>query len=243
VRATSASGQTSRYPHSSSLRPIGVEFAEVGKRYGSLWALRRLSLRIAPGEFVLLRGPNGSGKSTVLRVAATLARPSTGSVRYPGIEDADEVAIRRCLGLVAHSTMLYDDLSAVENLRFFGALFQIADLPSHADAALAAVGLTDRRDSLVRTFSRGMRQRLALARALLHGPGLLLLDEPATGLDQEAREWLDRTLESLHAAGCTVLMTTHGGEEISGATRTVWLAGGAVVRDSQTVHGAGESAP
>lgn len=242
MSATSVPDQTSRYPGSSSLRPIGVEFADVGKRYGSLWALRRLSLRIAPGEFVLLRGPNGSGKSTLLRVAATLAQPSTGAVRYPGIEDAEAVAVRGSIGLVAHSTMLYDDLSAAENLRFFGALFQLEGLPLRVDAALASVGLADRRDSLVRTFSRGMRQRLALARALLHGPGLLLLDEPATGLDQEAREWLDRTLESLHAAGCTVVMTTHSGEEISAATRTVWLAGGVVVRDSQASHGAGGAA-
>lgn len=242
MSATSASDQTRGHSHSSRLRPIGVEFADVGKRYGLLWALRGLSLRIAPGEFVLLRGPNGSGKSTLLRVAATLARASTGAVRYPGIEAADEVSIRGRIGLVAHSTMLYDDLTAAENLRFFGALFQLADLPSRVDAALASVGLTGRRDSLVRTFSRGMRQRLALARALLHGPGLLLLDEPATGLDQEAREWLDRTLESLHTAGCTVVMSTHSGEEISAVTRTVWLAGGAVVRDSQVAHGAGGAA-
>lgn len=221
---------------------MGVEFADVGKRYGSLWALRGVSLRIAPGEFVLLRGPNGSGKSTLLRVAATLARPSTGAVRYLGVEPADAVAVRGRIGVVAHSTMLYDDLSAAENLRFFGALFQLADLRSRVDAALAAVELTDRRDGLVRTFSRGMRQRLALARALLHGPGLLLLDEPVTGLDQEAREWLDRTLENLHAAGCTVVMSTHGDQEVSAATRAVWLAGGAVVRDSEAVRGAGGTA-
>jgi ABC-type multidrug transport system ATPase subunit len=153
-------------------------------------------------------------------------------VSYPGAEEADAEGIKSRIGLVAHGTLLYDDLTAAENLRFFGALFGLGDLASRTATALASVGLSERSDSLVRTFSRGMRQRLSLARALLHGPGLLLLDEPATGLDQEAREWLDCTLESLHAAGCTVVMSTHADEAGSSATRTVWLSAGAVVRDS-----------
>jgi heme ABC exporter ATP-binding subunit CcmA len=218
-------------------RAVGLSFQDVGKRYGSLWALRYITLRITPGEFVLLRGPNGSGKSTLLKIAATLARPSAGKVAYPGAENADSQSIQARIGLVAHSTMLYDELTATENLRFFGRLFGLADLASRAESALASVGLIDRRDSLVRTFSRGMRQRLSLARAMLHGPGVLLLDEPSTGLDQEAREWLDRTLESLHGAGCTVVMSTHAGEDAAAATRTVWLAGGAVVRDSAVAQG------
>lgn len=216
---------------------MGVEFQGIGKRYGAMWALRRISLRIAPGEFVLLRGPNGSGKSTLLRIAATLARPSAGKVAYLGADTADPLKIRGRIGLVAHGTLLYDDLTAAENLRFFGAMYGLADLRSRAETALASVGLTERRDSLVRSFSRGMRQRLSLARAMLHEPGLLLLDEPSTGLDQEAREWLDRTLESLHEAGCTVVMSTHGEAEGSAATRTVWLAGGAVARDSASEQG------
>jgi len=213
-------------------RPLGIEFREVGKRFGAFWALRRVSLRIAAGEFVLLRGPNGSGKSTLLKIAATLARPSTGSVVYPGAEDQDAAIIKARIGLVAHGTLLYDDLSAAENLRFFGGLYGLADLASRVEAALVSVALSDRRDSLVRTFSRGMRQRLSLARAMLHGPGLLLLDEPATGLDQQAREWLDRTLESLHDAGCTVVMSTHASEAASAATRTLWLSSGRIVRDT-----------
>lgn len=232
MSATPASLSSAHPAPATSSRAIGVEFQDIGKRYGSLWALRRISLRIAPGEFALLRGPNGSGKSTLLRIAATLARPSAGTVRYPGADGAADQAIKARIGLVAHSTMLYDDLTAEENLRFFGGLFGLVDMESRAEAALASVGLADRRDSLVRTFSRGMRQRLSLARAMLHGPGLLLLDEPATGLDQEAREWLDRTLESLHGAGCTVVMSTHAGEDAPAATRTVWLTGGMVVRDS-----------
>lgn len=216
----------------SSGRAVGLDFQNVSKRYGTQWALREISLRIAPGEFVLLRGANGSGKSTLLKIAATLTRPSAGRVSYLGTDASDGLVLKARIGMVAHGTLLYDDLTADENLRFFGSLFGLPSLASRAETALAAVGLSERRDSLVRTFSRGMRQRLSLARAMLHGPGLLLLDEPATGLDQEAREWLARTLESLHHAGCTMVMSTHAEEAAAAATRTVWLAAGCVVRDT-----------
>ncbi len=241
MSATPASSKPPSPTQAESRNAIGVEFQDLGKRYGSLWALRRVSIRIAPGEFVLLRGANGSGKSTLLKVAATLTRPSAGAVSYPGAERTGAQEIRSRIGLVAHGTLLYDDLTAAENLRFFGALFGLGDLAPRTATALASVGLSERANSLVRTFSRGMRQRLSLARAMLHGPGLLLLDEPATGLDKEAREWLDRTLESLHAAGCTVVMSTHADEASNAATRTVWLSGGAVVRDSAAAQ-SGEGA-
>ncbi len=214
------------------MSPIGFQFREVSKRYGAQWALRKVSLQIAAGEFVLLRGPNGSGKSTLLRIAATLTRPSAGEVQYSGAGSNAPRDAKARIGLVAHSTLLYDDLSAAENLRFFGSLFGLRDAGRRAEAALESVGLGGRRDGLVRTFSRGMRQRLSLARALLHGPGLLLLDEPATGLDQEAREWLEHTLTGLHAAGCTVLMSTHTGEPVLAAERSVWLERGQIVRDT-----------
>ncbi len=214
------------------MSPIGFQFSEVSKRYGAQWALRKVSLQIAAGELVLLRGPNGSGKSTLLRIAATLTRPSTGEVRYSNAGRKDPRDAKARIGLVAHSTLLYDDLSAAENLRFFGSLFGLSDAGRRAEAALESVGLAERRDGLVRTLSRGMRQRLSLARALLHGPGLLLLDEPATGLDQEARNWLEHTLAGLHAAGCTVLMSTHAGEPVPAAARSVWLERGQIVRDT-----------
>lgn len=233
VAATSAQRHFGLIP--SSVKPIGVEFQEVSKRYGSQWALRKISLRIAAGEFVLLRGPNGSGKSTLLRIAAALVRPSAGKMGYSGVAGADAHGVKSRIGLVAHSTLLYDDLSAAENLRFFGSLFGLADAIQRAEAALESVGLADRRDDLVRTFSRGMRQRLSLARALLHGPGLLLLDEPASGLDQQAREWLEQTLAGLHAAGCTVLMSTHASESGAAAARSVWLERGQIVRDTADI--------
>ncbi len=212
-------------------RGLAVRLSGVSKRYGTLWALRDVSLEIQPGEFVTLLGANGSGKSTLLKVMALVARPSVGRGEFGArgkLEDG--AAVRARIGFVAHSTMLYDELSALENLEFFGRLYGVDSARQRAKESLAAVGLEERSDSVVRTFSRGMRQRVALARALLHQPGLLLLDEPAAGLDTEGQQWLARLLESLRDAGCTMVMSTHGaGEVASLATRCVRLDAGRVV--------------
>jgi heme exporter protein A len=213
--------------------PTGILFENIEKRYGSLYALRRVTLEICPGECVAFAGRNGSGKTTLLRIAARLVRASSGVVHFlsSGGEAADSGART---GFVAHATMVYDELTAEENLLLFARLQGIAEPRAHAAALLAEVGLLERKGSLVRTFSRGMRQRVAIARALLNEPSVLLLDEPATGLDPEGITWLVNTLRQMRDAGRTILMSLHGESEISAlATRAVRLDAGLVVADTR----------
>jgi heme ABC exporter ATP-binding subunit CcmA len=216
---------------------IEIRLETIDKRYGGLYALRRVSLEIASGECVVFAGRNGSGKTTLLRVVAQLVKPSAGKLTFPLAQNGSAPA-RKNTGFVAHATMVYDELTAEENLLLFARLLGIADAAKRVGLLLREVGLSERRDSLVRTFSRGMRQRVAIARALLHEPSVLLLDEPATGLDPEGVNWLAATLRRLRDAGSTILMSLHGESEISAlATRGVRLDAGAVVADTQAGAG------
>jgi heme exporter protein A len=212
---------------------LGVAFHNVEKRYGSLVALRGVTLEFGAGEFVALLGPNGAGKTTLLRMAALLVQPSSGKVEFPEGAGAARESLKRSIGMVAHSTMLYDEMSAAENLLFFARLYDLDQPQRRTAVALQSCGLADRAGDLVRTFSRGMRQRLAIARALIHSPALLLLDEPAAGLDRQGIVWLGDTLAERHRRGCTILMSTHGRNDSSGCvTRAVMLSGGRLQADS-----------
>ncbi len=214
---------------SAALAPLKLRFENVEKRYGSLLALRRLSLQIEHGQAVVLVGRNGSGKTTLLRIAAGLIRPSSGRV----ILSDEAEGPRARVGFVAHQTMLYDELTAEENLFLFARLHGIRKPAPRVEELLGEAGLRERRASLVRTFSRGMRQRLTIARALLEQPSLLLLDEPGTGLDVPGLLWLAGTLRRLRDAGCALVMSLHGQSELSAlATRAIRLEAGAVAADS-----------
>jgi heme exporter protein A len=219
------------------LQDIDIRLESIDKRYGGLYALRRVSLEIASGECVVFAGRNGSGKTTLLRVVAQLVKPSAGKLTFPAAQNGSSSA-QKNTGFVAHATMVYDELTAEENLLLFARLLGIDGAANRVGLLLSEVGLSERRDSLVRTFSRGMRQRVAIARALLHEPSVLLLDEPATGLDPQGVTWLAATLRRLRDAGSTILMSLHGESEISAlATRGVRLDAGSVVAD--TLAGAG----
>jgi len=209
---------------------IGLRFEKVDKRYGAVYALRNLTLAVAPGECVALAGRNGSGKTTLLRIASCLTRPTRGALSFSGVTEKQNPKA----GFVAHATMVYDELSAEENLLFFAKLLGVVNRAQRVEQLLREVGLAERKDSLVRTFSRGMRQRVAIARALLANPSLLLFDEPVTGLDPEATDWFIERLRTLRDSGCTILMSLHGESEVTRlATRAVRLEAGSVVADTR----------
>jgi heme exporter protein A len=204
---------------------------DLGRHFGRRKALTQVSFECAAGEIVGVLGPNGAGKSTLLAILATLLTPSTGRVEYGGqTAAAGGAALRARLGLLGHDLYLYPELTARENLRFFAELYGVDDPAGRVGASLEKAGLATRADEPVMRFSRGMRQRVALERALLHGPRLLLLDEPFTGLDQASSGALVSRLRALQAAGCLVLVATHDLDVVDGLlTRVLFLRNGRLV--------------
>jgi heme exporter protein A len=214
-----------------------IEIRNLTKSFGPRTALAGVDLSIGQGEFVTLVGPNGAGKTTLLRILATLTRPTSGTVRIAGHDPSREGRdARRRIGFLSHRTILYDDLTAEQNLRFYARLYDLSDADDRIDDLLERVGLALRRRDLVRTFSRGMKQRLALARAVLHRPSVLLLDEPYTGLDPGAAEVLTALLIQLAGEGCSILMTTHNLDRgLTLGQRVVLLSQGEIVLDEARV--------
>jgi heme exporter protein A len=217
---------------SSSIPTPAIEVRGVEKWYGPLPAVRGIDFTLAPGEFVTVFGPNGAGKTTLLRMLCGAVKPTRGTVRIAGEDVAESDAARRRIGLLSHQTFLYPGLSAAENLDFYARLYGLPRRKERVEAALVSVGLQDRRGDRVRTFSRGMQQRLALARTLLHGPSVVLLDEPYTGLDPHAAAMLRTVLERLKDGRTTVVLVTHNlSQGLEQADRVAVQVGGRWVSD------------
>jgi heme exporter protein A len=214
-----------------SVPPL-ISAASIVRRFGSVAALSGVDLEVAAGEAVLLLGANGAGKTTLLRVLAGLSRPNRGTVRIGGHDLLASAEARRQVGFVSHSALLYEDLTPRENLRFTASLHGLDDCASRVSRALEVAGLSHRADRPVRGFSRGMMQRLALARATLHEPEVLLLDEPFTGLDAEASRLLVARVAADRSAGRAIVAVTHDPEELwQVANRVVLLERGKVIFD------------
>jgi ABC-type multidrug transport system ATPase subunit len=208
--------------------------SKLSKRYGYSRALAGVDLTLRAGSLCALLGPNGAGKSTLLGILSTLVRPNTGTVAYHVGDERVEPGedLRAMIGVLAHESFIYGDLTGIENLLFYARLYQVADPRARADALLQEVGLEqDAAARNARTYSRGMLQRLALARALLHDPRILLLDEPFTGLDRAGAAALARTLARVRQDGKISIVVTHDLESIAGVTDHV-----VVLRRGKVAH-------
>jgi heme exporter protein A len=201
---------------------------DVARHYGRRKALSQISFSCAPGEIVGLLGPNGAGKSTLLNILATVLSPSKGTVQY-GNHTLEQggAGLRAQIGMLGHDLFLYPELTARENLTFFAHLYGLANVPGAVDVALERANLSARANDYVGGFSRGMRQRVALERALLHDPRLILLDEPFTGLDQASTVALVSRLRDRQRAGCMIVLATHDLDVVDGLlTRALFLING-----------------
>jgi heme ABC exporter ATP-binding subunit CcmA len=210
---------------------FALESEDIRKTFGHFTALAGVTLSVERGEFLALFGKNGAGKTTFLKVAATLVRHTSGKLRIEGVDINEEPEkARRHIGFLSHNTYLYRDLNPVENLRFFARLYGLRDPEKRIEALLDRVGLQRRAADPVRGFSRGLHQRLGLARVMLHDPSLILLDEPYTGLDANAVDILNELLDEASTAGKTIILTTHDLEQgLRGATRAAIIDKGRVV--------------
>ncbi len=189
---------------------ITVEVESLTRSFGHVMALDGVDLKVNRGEFMTVFGPNGAGKTTLIRILSAVLRPTSGTVKITGRELQKEgEEIRKKIGLLSHNSFLYPNLTAQENLKFYGRIYNLTALEERIEEVLEEVGLKHRKDDLVRTYSRGMLQRLAIARCVLHNPQIIFLDEPYTGLDQHAAITLRKILARLHNRDRSIIMTTH----------------------------------
>ena len=208
-----------------------IEIQGVVKRYHYHPVLNHLSMTIEDGSLCVLVGANGAGKTTLLRILAALVRPDKGQIRLGGMAIANDPHLRRKLGYIGHQPMFYQDLSAIENLLHYARLYQLSTPIEKVREGIFSVGLSSYQHKPVRSFSRGMQQRLSIARALLHDPAILLFDEPYTGLDQEAAQFLDGRLRELHQPGRTILVAAHRPQRlIPIASHIAWLKDGHITQ-------------
>jgi len=187
-----------------------LELRDLSKKYGGKFALKGLNLKVPSGQLCILLGPNGAGKSTLLRILCTLTRPSGGDAlisNHSVIEEPTDA--RRSIGAVLHEMLLYEDLTAAENLRFYSRLYGVPSEEKRIDDMLARLNLLHRKNDRVGDFSRGMKQRMSIARALISSPKVLLLDEPFTGLDVKSKDQVSSMLTEAVTGGATILMTAH----------------------------------
>jgi heme exporter protein A len=210
-----------------------ITVEKIDKTFGARWALRGVTFTIQQGEIVALVGPNGAGKTTLLRIIGTLSRANAGQIHIGKIPTATHAnAARSAIGFVGHQTFMYDDLTAWENLNFYARLYDLPNINQRVHQVAARVGIENRLNDVTRTLSRGLQQRLTIARMLLHEPAVLLLDEPYTGLDKVAADLLDQILAEAKSEGRATLFSTHDLERgLAICDRAIIMKAGRVVHD------------
>ena len=211
-----------------------VHAVSLAKNFGKRVAVAGVDLTLSAGECLALFGPNGAGKTTLLRLIAGLLKPTAGAVRVQGVDIRRDARARAAVGLISHQSMLYSPLTALENLEFVARLYGLPDPRTAALEALQAIGMRERAQTPVRTLSRGLQQRVSIARATVHAPTVVLLDEPYSGLDEAGAAALTKLLQSLRARGATLIVVTHNvGEGLALATHAAIMTGGRFARLEQ----------